>query len=162
MYSRVAGEDGVLVGVEGALLVNHRLAIGGAGYIWTGGDNRSVEVDGTLLQRDVAYGGLILRYSILTGSPLYASVGGLVGGGAVVLGGHDRYDDDFDGNDLPHATDGFFVFEPQVSVHVNLVRWMRVGLQGGYRITSGLGEWGYTEADLNGPTIGGTVQFGFL
>ena len=42
------------------------------------------------------------------------------------------------------------------------MRWMRLGLQGGYRITSGVGRLGYTESDINGFTLGGTLQFGRL
>ena len=34
-YSRMFGEDGALVGLQGALLLDHRLSLGIAGYGWT-------------------------------------------------------------------------------------------------------------------------------
>jgi hypothetical protein len=117
-------------------------------------------VDGVPRDLEGGYGGFLVRYSVFTGGPLYGSVGGLVGAGATTL----RRDT---GSDLREdlrddAIDSFFVFEPQLSVQVDLLRWMRIGLQGGYRITSGLGHLGYTEKDMNGPTFGGTLQFGSL
>lgn len=159
LYSRMAGSDGVLVGGEGALLVEHRLALGGAGYGWTREMRGPADLDGTPRDLEVAYGGFLMRYSILTGSLVYGSLGALIGGGSVILQ-RDTHDDVEDpGGD---ATDEFFVVEPQLSVQINLMRWMRLGVQGGYRITSGVGRLGYSESDINGFTLGGTLQFGRL
>jgi len=160
MYSSIAGNDGVLVGGEGAVLVEHRLALGGAGYGWTRETRGLADVDGTPRDLEVGYGGFMLRYSILTGSLVYGSLGAVIGGGAVML--HADTDDADLEDDAGDATDEFFVFEPQLSVQINLMRWMRLGLQGGYRITSGVGRLGYTESDINGFTLGGTLQFGRL
>lgn len=159
LYSQVDGDDGALVGVEGGLLVDHRLTLGGAGYGWTRDERGPADTDGIPRNLRLGYGGLLLRYSVLTGTPVYGSVGALVGGGALALD-RDTHGDDHENHD--NAVDAFFVFEPQLSVQVNLVRWMRLGVQGGYRITSGLGHLGYTEGDINALTLGGTVQFGVL
>jgi hypothetical protein len=161
MYSSIAGNDGVLVGGEGAVLVEHRLALGGAGYGWTREMRGFADVDGTPRDLEVGYGGFVLRYSILTGSLVYGSLGAVIGGGAVMLHA-DTDDDDALDNGGGDETDEFFVVEPQLSVQINLMRWMRLGLQGGYRITSGVGRLGYTESDINGFTLGGTLQFGRL
>jgi hypothetical protein len=160
MYSRIAGKDGVLVGGEGAVLLDHRLALGGAGYGWTRDTRGPADVDGVPRNLEVGYGGFLARYSVLTGGLIYGSLGALVGAGATAL----RRDSE---NELREearadASDSFFVFEPQLSVQVNLLRWMRIGVQGGYRITSGLGHLGYTEKDIDGLTLGGTLQFGGL
>ena len=157
MYSRIAGNDGVLVGGEGAVLIDHRLALGGAGYGWTREAQGPVDMDGVPRDLEVGYGGFMVRYSVITGSLVYGSLGALVGGGAVALH-RDSEDDAIDSS----STDDFFVFEPQLSVQVNLLSWMRIGLQGGYRITSGVSSFGYSEADINGLTLGGTLQFGRL
>jgi hypothetical protein len=160
MYSRIAGQDGVLVGGEGAVLLDHRLALGGAGYGWTRDTRGPTDVDGVPRDLEVGYGGFLVRYSLFTGGPLYGSLGAIVGAGAVNLSRNSQNERAEDARD--DANDSFFVFEPQLSVQVNLLRWMRIGLQGGYRITSGLGHLGYTESDINGLTLGGTLQFGGL
>jgi hypothetical protein len=117
-------------------------------------------VDGVPRDLAVGYGGFLVRYSVLTGGPLYGSVGALVGAGALTL--HRDTEHDASGDHHADASDSFFVFEPQLSLQVNLLRWMRIGLQGGYRITNGLGHLGYTEQDIDGLTLGGTLQFGSL
>lgn len=160
MYSRIAGKDGVLVGGEGAVLLDHRLALGGAGYGWTRDTRGPTDVDGVPRDLEVGYGGFLVRYSLLTGGLLYGSLGALVGAGATKLSRDSE--DDLREDARADGSDSFFVFEPQLSVQVNLLRWMRIGLQGGYRITSGLGHLGYTEQDINGLTLGGTLQFGSL
>jgi hypothetical protein len=160
LYSRVAGEDGVLVGGEGAVLLDHRLALGGAGYGWTRDTSGPADVDGVPRDLVLGYGGFLARYSLFTGGPLYGSFGILVGAGALTLRRDSENDLREDARD--DASDSFFVFEPQLSVQVNLLRWMRIGLQGGYRITSGLGHLGYTEKDIDALTLGGTLQFGYL
>jgi hypothetical protein len=159
-YSRVAGAGGALVGGEGGVLIQHRLSFGGAGYGWTRDTRGPADIDGVPRDLQVGYGGLLVRYSVLTGSPVYASVGALVGGGALVL--QRDSENDRGGAGRRDATDAFFVFEPQLSVQANLLRWMRVGFQVGYRLTSGLGRLGYTESDLDAFTVGGTLQFGRL
>ena len=87
--------------------------------------------------------------------PVYLTVGALVGGGAVALVNDD--DDDFDEN---QAEDVFAVLQPDVTLHANLTRWLRLGLTAGYRFTSGVDRNGYDESDVNGLLIGGQVQFG--
>jgi hypothetical protein len=160
MYSRIAGRDGVLVGGEGAVLIDHRLALGGAGYGWTRDASGPADVDGVPRDLRVGYGGFLVRYSILTSSLVYGSLGGLVGAGAATL--HRNTEDEQRADARADATDAFFVFEPQLSIQINLLRWMRVGVQGGYRITSGVGGLGYRERDIDGMTLGGTLQFGRL
>ncbi len=160
MYSRIAGKDGVLVGGEGAVLLDHRLALGGAGYGWTRDSSAPADVDGVPRDLTVGYGGFLVRYSLLTGGPIYGSLGALVGAGGITLARNS--DDDRSEDARSDQSDSFFVFEPQLSVQVNLLSWMRIGLQGGYRITSGLGHLGYTEQDIDGVTLGGTLQFGGL
>jgi hypothetical protein len=160
MYSRIAGEDGVLVGGEGAVLLDHRLALGGAGYGWTRDTSAPPDVDGVPRDLAVGYGGFLVRYSLLTGGPIYGSLGALVGAGGITLARNS--DDDGSEGARSDQSDSFFVFEPQLSVQVNLLSWMRIGLQGGYRITSGLGHLGYSEQDIDGLTLGGTLQFGGL
>ncbi len=158
-YSRFDGDDGVLVGGEGALLLGHRFSIGGAGYGWVS-EHESVEMDGIAHHMEVGYGGLVLRYAFLTNQLVYLSAGALIGGGAVVMvpDDTDRWDDDVDEDD----TDRFFVVEPQLSAHANVTRWMRVGLQAGYRMTAGISKFGREDSSMHGPVVGGTLQFGWL
>jgi hypothetical protein len=157
VYSPVADKPGALVGAEGALLLGHAFSIGIAGFGWTRDDVYGPDDSlGYPRKLRFGYGGGVVRYAFQTGTPFYASVGAIVGAGA--LGLQRRYDDQIRRDD----TDRFFVFEPQLRVHANVVRWMRVGLQGGYRLTAVVAKVGYGEADFNGLTAGGNVEFGWF
>jgi hypothetical protein len=54
------------------------------------------------------------------------------------------------------------MFEPLLGVHVNFTRWMRMGVDAGYRLTSGIGKFGFTGSDFNGVSLGGNIGFGWF
>jgi len=156
-YGRINGHDGVLTGVEGAVLLDHRLAIGVAGYSWA--TQQRVPNVGYLTEPYLhyGYGGLLIRYHVyIPNSPVYISAAALVGAGAVGL------TTTWDGDLYRENSDIFFAFEPQLGVHVNFTRWMRAGLDAGYRLHSGIGSFGYSESDFNGVSLGGNLAFGWF
>ena len=156
-YAHINGEDGVLTGIEGALLLDHRFAIGFAGYGWS--NQQQVSSSNFVEQPYLhfGYGGLLLRYHVyIPNSPVYVSAAALVGAGAVGL------TSTWDGDLYRENTDTFFIFEPQLGAHVNFTRWMRMGVDVGYRLTSGISKFGFTESDFNGVSIGGNIGFGWF
>lgn len=156
-YARVNGDDGAFVGGEGALLIDHRLAIGLAGYGWS--NERRMPIDGYLGERylHLGYGGLLLRYHVfIPQTPVSISVATLVGGGAV--GFTANRDDQLRDNN----SDAFFIFEPQLGAHVYLTRWMRLGVDASYRLVSGVGRFGLTESNFRGASVGGSIGFGWF
>jgi hypothetical protein len=156
-YARLRGEDTALVGLEGALLIDHRLAVGFAAY---GSSNEHRLASGNGFDRPFmhfGYGGFLMRYhAFIPRSPVSISFAALVGGGGVGL--TDRWDDDVRRDNA----DVFFIFEPQLGAHLNVTRWMRVGVDAGYRLVSGIGRFGFTEADFRGASVGGSVGFGWF
>jgi len=157
LYTRMFGRDGVAAGVQGAILIDHRLALGVAGYGFSNPLSGPNSADGSAQHFDTGYGGVTVRYSFFLDSlPFYPSLGVLVGGGAIDLTESD--DSDFDN----HHSDGdvFAVVQPDITLHANLTRWMRVGLTAGYRFTSGVNKLGFDESDLNGVVAGAQIQFG--
>jgi hypothetical protein len=158
-YSRMFGKDGALVGLQGALLFDHRLSLGIAGYGWTNSEPGPNDAFGNGQRFETGYGGATIRYSIYVDRlPVYFTVGTLVGGGAVALvpEGQDDYDFDSDNAD----NDMFAVVQPDVTLHANLTPWLRLGLTAGYRFTSGVDHHGYDESDVDGFLVGGQLQFG--
>jgi hypothetical protein len=156
-YARLRGDNGVLTGVEGALLLDHRLAIGVAGYSWATQQQVGPAASFESPYLHYGFGGLLVRYHVyVPNSPVYVSAAALVGGGAIGL------TRSWDGDVYRENADIFFVCEPQLGVHVNFTRWMRAGLDAGYRIHSGVGRFGYTESDFNGISLGGNLQFGWF
>lgn len=169
-YTRFAGRDSGLVSFEAALLLDHRLSLGVAGYGFTRTPRGPRASDGTAQEFGAAYGGFALRYSIFGSSPLYATFGLVLGAGAVNLHRDDGWDDEtewdagFRDDDDWHAGrfDPFLVAQPEVALNANATRWLRLGVTGGYRFTGGVGRFGLDESDLNGVVIGGNIQVGWF
>ncbi len=159
MYTRMFGRDGAVVGLQGAVLINHRLAFGLAGYGFTNPETGPDDLQGDAQHFETGYGGFTVRYSLMSDElPVYATIGGLVGAGAIEL--TDRHGDEDLDLDGERADDVFAVFQPDVTLHANVTRWMRFGATAGYRFTSGVNHMGFEESDVNGVVIGGHVQFG--
>lgn len=157
LYTRMFGRDGVAAGVQGAILIDHRLALGVAGYGFSNPLSGPNAADGSAQQFDTGYGGVTVRYSMfLDNLPFYPSLGVLVGGGAIDLTKTDEVDF---GNDHSDG-DVFAVVQPDITLHANLTRWMRVGLTAGYRFTSGVNQLGFDQSDVNGVVAGAQIQFG--
>jgi hypothetical protein len=156
-YSRMFGRDGVVAGAQGAVLINHRLALGIAGYGWSNPLDGPVAPNGDARRFETGYGGFTAHYSIYFDQlPIYFTVGALVGAGAIDLTDENHSD----GFEDRASEDVFAVFQPDVAVHANLTKWMRVGLTAGYRLTSGVDRLGFRESDVNGLMVGGQIQFG--
>jgi hypothetical protein len=137
------------------------LSFGGAGYGFSRTPDGPPSADGKPREFFAGYGGVVVRYAIYADIPVYASFGVLVGGGAVTLA--PRHSDDDDGDDGDNvATRGFFVVQPDVSVHVNATRWLRFSLTGGYRIATAVDDFGYAGNDLSGVVLGGNAQAGWF
>ena len=159
-YSRMFGQDGALVGLQGALLLDHRLSLGIAGYGWTNSQPGPPDELGNAQRFETGYGGATVRYSLyLPDMPVYVTVGALFGAGAIALVDEDDDRDDFD-FETDQREDVFAVVQPDVTVHANLTSWMRLGVTAGYRFTSGVSRNGYQEDDVDGFLVGGQVQFG--
>jgi hypothetical protein len=163
-YTQMLGRAGTLVGMEGAVLLDHRVSIGFAGYGFTGTPRGPDDVDGSVRHFGTGYGGVVARFAWLTRSPVYLSVGALVGGGAVTLQpdvwNHENDERDFDEDSS--SVDTFFVVQPELTAHVNLTRWMRFGATAGYRFVNGVSRFGFEESDIGGVVLGSALQLGWL
>lgn len=161
-YTHMIHRDGVLVGGEGAVLIDHRLAFGGAGYVFSRSPNGPAAADGTAREFFTGYGGFLIRYSVYSRFPVYASFGALFGGGAITLAPRTHDDKDDDGTTDNVETRGFFVMQPDVSLHANATRWLRFGLTFGYRFATAVDQFEYRAGDMSGPVIGGNFQGGWF
>ncbi len=153
-FSQVNGQLSADVGGGGALILDE-FFIGGYGM---GTDypelSLTEEVDGELQTIDYdiqfGHGGLWFGYvkDMPKKSHLYSSL--KVGWGKAELE-HDR---------LPGPSDRIFVLTPEVGVELNMTRFFKIALSGGYRIVSGVGRIPTLDnGDFSSPT--GTITFRF-
>ena len=155
------GEFGLLTGAEGGVLIGRRVSLGLAGYGLVTEVNGPNFASGNESVFGFAYGGFMARYQFFTNSPIYGSVGGLIGPGAMTL--FEKVSDtkyDYDDKD-PHGSI-FLVVEPSVQVHAALTRWMRAGLHASYRFAHGIDVYGLDNSVARGFAAGGNLQFGWF
>jgi hypothetical protein len=153
----IGGEWGFFSGGRGAWVVNHKCCFGGGGYsvdvaLEPGNEN---DVEPRL---DLGMGGFEFEYVAFSDKVVHFTVGALVGAGGVTF------------QDLPRdveTTDMVFVGKPAASVELNLVKWLRLDLGGGYRYVTGVdadkfASYGrdFDDQDFCGPDAYVTVKFG--
>jgi len=160
-YTRIADTHALLVGGEGAVLIAHTLALGGAGYGLTTIVRGPLTEEGDRTRLHFGYGGPVIRFNFMQDGPVYLSVGGLIGAGGFALVRED-YPGDVDIEESDVESNAFFVAEPQLSAHANLTRFMRIGLDVSYRFTYGVTLRGYRDGDFRGLAAGAHVQFGWF
>lgn len=160
--SRIDGTYGALVGGEAAFLLDHRLAIGFGGMGLASDVEGPRAADGTRSRLELGYGGVLLEVNLLGSSPVYVSLGGLVGAGGVVFCGYgvNRWEVDCNKDNLDQ--NAFFVAEPRIGLRANVTRWMRFGLDARYRFTEGVDTRGLHDSDFSGVSFGGSIQFGWF
>jgi hypothetical protein len=173
----IDGGSAVLLGGQGAWLINHTFGLGIAGYgmvterIYNRPDQPNApEYEPTATRRlELGYGGLLLSYVNRSDELIHTTVDLLIGGGTIGFAKRYRYADnwdsgDWDSDDWDHSrsgsTDGFFVLEPSLNVEINLVRFMRLDAGMGYRWVSGVSRFGYGNADISGVTGTLALKFG--
>lgn len=163
-YTRMVGRDLSLWCVEGAFIVDHTVSVGGAACGVAPRISGSAYGDVVHAPDDrleIGYGGLAVRYHLLSRELMNVSLGATIGGGAVAI--TNRSDVAYPGGrNYAKSTDGFFSLEPRMAGYLNLTRWARVGAFIGYRFAGGIDTANLSSKDISGPTLGGTVQFGWF
>lgn len=169
-YTHMLHRDGVVTDLEADVLIDHRLSLGLAGYIFSRTPHGPATFDGVPREFATAYGGLRVRYAVFAENfPIYASAGVLIGGGMLSL--QDRVGsfrrsgcgsawDDCSYNDERYA--GYFVVQPDLAVHANATRWLRFSVTGGYRVASAASDLGYGATALSGLVAGGSIDIGWF
>ena len=164
-YTHMLHRDGVVVDLSGAILVDHRLSLGLAGYFFS---RTPSGPDYFLTEREyrASYVGAFVRYHLYGDFPLYASVGAFVGGGMLWLGEDFNHDHDHSDNDEWNSdaseVRGNFVFQPDFSLHVNAARWLRFTMTGGYRVATAVNDFGFDSQAMSGVVVGGKVELGWF
>lgn len=172
-YTRMLGHDSGVMSVEAALLIDHRLSVGVAGYGFTRTPRGPRAADGARQEFGAGYGGLALRYSLFAGaSPVYGTFGLVLGAGAINLHRDRDWDDEGDWDDGFEHRDGddwdagrfdpFLFAQPEIGLNANATRWLRLGATLGYRFTGGVGRFGLSNSDLNGFVVGANLGFGWF
>lgn len=112
---------------------------------WSGYGNGEVLADGKDV--DIEGNDLILGYTFNSYKAVHPAM--------YIKGGRGKLDVASEGKE------NISVIEPSLGIEVNVFRWMRVGLEGGYRFVSGVDRFGLSDSDLSSPVVGLRFKFGW-
>lgn len=160
-YSSIDNKDGITFSARGCWIMDHFFAfgVGGTSFIneldeigigfYSQSDNNNLNLAG-------GYGGIILEPILLPLKPVHLSFPFLIGAGAAGAFTNYNYFSTY------YVDDFFWVVEPQIELEVNLTRWMRFAVYGGYRYTSELDIKDITKEALRGYSAGVTIKMGMF
>lgn len=161
-YRTVNGEESIWSGARGGWIINHNIVIGGGGYGLC-----NIPKVAQLGLEDVrvagGYGGLFFEYILFPKRTVHFSTGVMVGAGGFTFftGDDDGWEDDWEDDDYRTLKSGItFVANPWVSMDVNVLPFMRIGVEADYMIYEGVTYGAITDKDMGGPSVGLTFKFG--
>ncbi len=154
----INGRFGLLVGGGGGVIIDHTIALGGAGYGLTN-DVADDAAPASTPYLNLGYGGVLIQYIHRSDDLIHVTAGVLIGGGGLGFRkniaeetGESHWRDDT-------LNDAIFVAEPNVGAELNVTQWFRIALGGSYRFVSGVELAGLDNADIGGPN--GWIMFKF-
>lgn len=163
-YTRINGQDALLIGGEINAVINHSFNIGlkGFGMVTS---NRSTQLGdfGEQLYLGLGYGGLNLEPVLFYNSIVHVSFPVLIGAGGIVeYQKGDYYDHHHHNYYNNYDYDYFFVVEPGVNLELNVLKFMRVSTGVSYRATSDIKLAGLADNNLNGFNFDLSLKFGWF
>lgn len=156
--TQLAGEDAIISGGRGGLIINRRLVVGLGGYatasenIRTGfefdnGDDGSLRLE---------YGGLEFEYILRPSRLAHLTFYTLLGGG---IASYEATRNSGSGVATQRLESEVIVLEPAINVELNVTRWFRTTVGFGYRYIDGSELPRAGDRDLSGGV--GTLTFKF-
>ena len=144
---QINGEWGADIGGGGALMMN-QFFFGGYGL---GTDYPEVSIDDELYNLRLRHGGFWLGYTSDPARLVHFYGSARLGRGKAQIRGEGP----------AVASDRIYVVTPEVGIEVNLTRFMRLVLTGGYRVTTGVDKLpGFDNATFSSPLGALTLRFG--
>lgn len=115
------------------------------------GNERTFEsvqlIEGEVGKYDFKHNGFHVSFYPQTEKVLHPTFGFMLGGGEL--------------NDNQGTKDGLFVVQPTAGLEVNVFKWWKVGVDGGYRIVTRVSLPGVENEDLSAFFINLKLRFGF-
>lgn len=158
-FTSSTGEFGLLVGGQGAWVINKTFAIGGGGW---GLATRHIVTNQVSdeYQLEFGYGGVLLEYLHEPDRLIHYYFDLLIGAGGISfqrMGGFGPGDG--------IENDALFILEPGASICINIMRYIRIGFGASFRWLTGLNDetrimYGIARSDLTGLSANMILRFG--
>ncbi|MEM7107181.1 MAG: hypothetical protein AAF519_03060 [Bacteroidota bacterium] len=153
-------DKALFLGGHGGVILNKKWIFGGGGYGLT--TSNTFELEGTNQELELfgGYGGIMLGYIIAPTEVIHVSFPVLLGAGGIEMAEEGAPIVNGERSILERSA--FFVVEPSVEIEINMTRFMRLAIGGGYRFIQGadLDVGDITDEDLSSWAVGVSFKFG--
>jgi hypothetical protein len=169
--TEINGKQAYFMGGRGAALIGRTFIIGGGGMGLLHPESRSdlsgQHYGGELKYVNMGYGGAIIGLALFQPSILNLSATTLIGGGGLVFSNQSEYDEEHHSDsgqyqNTSSKVEEFFIAEPEVMMHLNLTRWMRIGVGLSYRYTYGINNNDFSDEDFRNLSAVFAAEFGWF
>lgn len=160
-YTKINGQDALLMGGRGEWIIGHGfgLGLGGYGFI---NDPIYDPIEDMNFSLAGGYGGLVMEPILFGWFPVHLSFPIMIGAGGVANTSYSAnvYDPYEYWDGYVEEASAFFAAEFGAELEFNLVRFFRLALFGSYRYTSDIRMAGIPDNALRGWSAGMTFKFG--
>jgi hypothetical protein len=152
-FTVIDGQFSHMMGGGGGLMIGG-FYFGGYGQGMTNNIRANTNNDNDYL--GFGHGGFITGFTLFGSKAVHPTLNALIGWGNVSI--ENRIDE------TTIEQDGVFVFEPSLQVELNLTKFFRVAIGGGYRLVSSLDmdNYGYKNNDFSGFSGQLALKFGWF
>lgn len=150
---------GVFLGFRGGVILFDRVSIGGAAYWLQARLGKPIRDSlGNEMRLDVSYAGLTVGVTALRRKRVQLGVRGLFGGGSACIG----YAELAEGEDPCYERVRIRVIEPSAVLYVKLFPFLRLAVEGGYRVVARESWRPPNNFPLSGGFGGLAAEFGWF
>ncbi|MEM1408822.1 MAG: hypothetical protein AAGG59_18705 [Bacteroidota bacterium] len=153
-------DKALFIGGHGGVILNKKYIFGGGGYGLVTSNTFDLEGTNQELELYGGYGGIILGYIIAPIEIIHVSFPVLLGAGGIEVAEEDAPIVNGESSVLERTA--FFVLEPGIEIEINMTRFMRLAIGGGYRFVQGadLDVGDIANEDLSSWSAGVSFKFG--
>lgn len=157
--------DAIWTGIRGGVILNHNFAISVGGVGLASNNRFAAPADSGKYNLEGGYGGIYFEPILASRFPIHLSFPCMIGAGGMAYTKQVTYNDPnvyFDRyeNTVTVDEDAFFIFEPGVSVELNITKHSRIGFNAHYRFTQDFDLVNTSTSLLDGWNGGVTLKFG--
>lgn len=110
----------------------------------------NVSIPGSADDFRMRFNGLMLGLTPQSHKVVHPKIGLVTGGGRLTL------------NENSNLRDNIYVVQPSIGAEINVFKWFHLGLEGGYRMVTGVNVDGLSNADVSAPFAQIDLRFGLF
>lgn len=158
-FGEIAGSTAILPGIGAGIIFNNKLSLG-LNYKFSITENTPTGESDNRLYLHSQFAGLKGEYSHWPEKVVHLNFYMEAGAGEIELDLKDAYELEY--VDVPSEDAWFGFFEPGLAVEMNVWKYIKISLTGGYRFVGNVSYNNLTKNDIMGFTFSGLIKVGLF